>query len=141
MGKLKNYRSDSTRSFEVIQQCLAEHGVKRMINEYDNNGRISSITFSIMVNENELGVKLPARVDNVEKILYGDKKLTDAQREQSYRTAWANIRDWVTAQMALIDTNMVKMEEVFLPYVVDQQGVSLFEKLEQSHFLLSDEKR
>jgi len=136
MANLKNYRSYSDRSYETIQKCLAEHGVKKIMNEFDDNGRIVAITFSIVLNGNEVGVKLPARVENVEKIIYGNKILTDAQKTQVYRTAWANIRDWVTAQMALIDTKMVKIEEVFLPYIVDNSGVSLFSKLEQSHFLL-----
>jgi hypothetical protein len=55
---------------------------------------------------------MPARVERVEKILYPRGNMTPSQKEQAYRTAWANIRDWITAQMALIDTQMVKPEYV-----------------------------
>jgi hypothetical protein len=38
--------------------------------------------------------------------------------------------------MAMIDTDQVKFEEVFLPYIIDSNGVTLFEKLENNNFLL-----
>ena len=41
-----------------------------------------------------------------------------ARREQAYRTAWRIIKDWVDAQMALLETEMVDFEEVFMPYIL-----------------------
>lgn len=38
--------------------------------------------------------------------------------------------------MALLDINMAQMEEVFMPYIVDNQGQTLFEKLEKKQFFL-----
>jgi hypothetical protein len=60
--------------------------------------------------------------------------------EQAYRVAWRNILDWVQAQMALLEIGMAKMEEVFLPYMLDQQGQTLFERMEQRGFLLESGK-
>ena len=60
--------------------------------------------------------------------------------EQAYRVAWRNILDWVQAQMALLEIGMVKMEEVFLPYMQDRQGVTYFERMEQRGFLLESGK-
>jgi hypothetical protein len=61
--------------------------------------------------------------------------------EQAYRVAWRNILDWVQAQMALLEIGMAKMEEVFLPYMLDQQCHTLFERMEQRGFLLDSGKR
>jgi hypothetical protein len=60
--------------------------------------------------------------------------------EQAYRVAWRNILDWVQAQMALLDIGMAKMEEVFLPYVVNREGKTLFEHYEQHGFALPSGK-
>ena len=38
--------------------------------------------------------------------------------------------------MALLDIQMVKFEEVFMPYIVDKHGRTLFEKLEEQQFLI-----
>ena len=59
---------------------------------------------------------------------------------QAYRVAWRNILDWVQAQMALLEIGMAKMEEVFLPYMQDREGVTVFERMEQRGFLLESGK-
>ncbi len=56
--------------------------------------------------------------------------------EQAYRVAWRNILDWVQAQMALIEIEMTKLEEVFLPYMVAKSGKTYFETLENRQFQL-----
>lgn len=132
---LKNARSTSPRTFEVIQKTLASHKVKQIVLDYDSKGRVRTIEFSIDINGEPYPFRLPARVENVEKLLYGSYP-SPAQKEQAYRTAWANIRDWIAAQLALIDTGMVKPEEVFLPYLVSKQGHTLYEEMAQSQFLL-----
>jgi len=144
---LKNSRSQSTNSFANIQKCLATHGAQRMIFDYDQQGKVRALSFGLEVDGKMLGFKLPARLENVSRIMYGCL-LSDlgggysgeSKREQVYKTAWANIRDWVTAQMAMVDTQMVKFEEVFLPYIVDKNNETLFEKMESKNFLLGDGK-
>ena len=49
--------------------------------------------------------------------------------------AWRILKDWVEAQMALLDIEMVKFEEIFLPYI-EVQGQTVFEKLEEKCFFL-----
>ena len=97
---------------------------------------MKAITFGLDINGQQAGFRLPALVENVAEILYGGKdrwgrtkKITNTQREQAYKTAWANIRDWIDAQMALVDTRQVKLEQVFLPYLVQKNGNTLFENI------------
>jgi len=138
---LKNYRARlTTDPFTIIQKNLVAHKAKQLMFDYADDGRIKALTFTLQINNRHYGFRLPARVENVEQLLYGTKELTDAQKQQAYVTAWANIRDWITAQMALIDTGMVKFEEVFLPYMLDRSGKTYFETLEPKHFLLDTGK-
>ena len=60
--------------------------------------------------------------------------------EQAYRVAWRNILDWVEAQMALLEIEMAKIEEIFLPYMVNSTGETFFERMEQRGFLLESGK-
>lgn len=102
------------------------------------------MSFAIAVGPNLVDIKLPAKVDKAQALL---KKLWDSGEishkrgkektysyEQATRVAWANILMWVEAQMALLDIEMVKMEEVFLPYMVNKQGKTLFEVMEADNF-------
>lgn len=140
---LKNYTSEGRGTFEKIQKVLASHGAIRIMYDYGPDGQLTAITFRLDINGQPLGFRLPALVENVVQIMYGGKdrygyakKITQAQRDQAYKTAWANIRDWIDAQMALIDTRQVKLEQVFLPYLIMKGNETLFEQLERQQFAL-----
>ena len=81
-------------------------------------------------------IKLPARLEKVPYAMYGRDAQSENEKQQVYRTAWKNMHDWIDAQLALVKTEMVKLEEVFLPYMQDHQGVTFFERMEQQGFLL-----
>ena len=140
---LKNYTSEGRGTFDKIQRVLASHGANRIMYDYGPDGTLTAITFGLDINGQTMGFRLPALVENVVQIMYGgedrygrQKKITQAQRDQAYRTAWANIRDWIDAQMALIDTRQVKLEQVFLPYLIMKGNETLFEQLERKQFAL-----
>lgn len=131
---LKNYTSNSRYTFENIQKTLIAHHAKQISFEYIDNGKIKTLIFVLSVNGKDFGFKLPARVEQVKALF--DREGYRYDPEQPYKTAWANIRDWIDAQMALIDTGQVKIEEAFLPYMVDSSGQTYFEHLEKKQFLL-----
>lgn len=136
MKKLKNYTSLSSlpNIFNAIEKTLATHGAKQVTRDYNSDGRIVSISFVVTTIRGDIGIRLPARFDRVEKIF--EEQGIRFKPEQPYRTAWATIRDWVDAQMALIDWEMVKPEEVFLPYAIAQDGRTYFEVVEDKGFQL-----
>ncbi len=60
---------------------------------------------------------------------------------QAVRTAWRIVKDWVEAQMALVETKMASTTEVFLPYAIGRDGKTMFQKVvENPQFLLGDGK-
>lgn len=136
MSKLKNYKSSASMPniFRAIEKTLAEHKAKQITRNYDDNGRIISMSFVVETSRGFLTIKLPAKFDKVEKIFIAQG--IRYKEEQPYRTAWATIRDWVDAQMALVEWEMVKPEEVFLPYAVTKTGKTYFEEFEDGKLLL-----
>ena len=144
---IKNYTSDIPidRIFAELQQTLGTHGAKHISFEYGDHGKVQSISFTIKVHDRFLPIKLPARVEQAQAVLKrqyesGAIKAHIGTKvysyDQAYRVAWRNILDWVLAQMALLEIGMAKMEEVFLPYMQDKEGITLFERMEQRNFLL-----
>lgn len=104
--------------------------------DYFADGTLEAISFAMDINGRMAGFRLPALTENVVQIMYGgktaygrEKKITPLQREQAYKTAWANIRDWIDAQMALVATRQVEVAQVFLPYMVMQGNQTLYEKV------------
>lgn len=137
---LKNKYSESTGSFDKIQKLLATHGAKRVMFDYAKDGRITALAFVLEIVGNDYPFRMPARIENVEQVLYPNAypHLSDSQKAQAYRTAWANIRDWLDAQMALIDTEMVRMEEIFMPYLIVRGEQTMFDVMQEKKFLLPD---
>jgi len=62
------------------------------------------------------------------------------KEEHAYRVAWRIIKDWVEAQMSLLETEMVKMEEIFLPYVITPWGKTVYQVMAEKRFLLGPGK-
>ena len=63
----------------------------------------------------------PINTDAVFEILTRDQVMKTnpaARMQQANRTVCRIIKEWILAQMALIDTEMVTVEEVFLPYML-----------------------
>lgn len=132
---LKNYTSGWTvnRSLNEIQSLLVAKGAERMMIEYKDKEPVG-LTFAIQTPKGMMPVQLPARFEKVVKVMYGTTNVNETQLEQAKRTAWRNLYDWVDAQMALLETEMVKLEEVFLPYVV-MKGRTVFEHFESGNLL------
>lgn len=100
-----------------IQMMLSVKGALAVLIEYDK-GVPSSVSFRILVNEQELHFRLPSNWRGVYGALQrsnlGWKNKTE---EQAQRVAWRIIRDWLRAQLALIEAGCAEMEEVMLPYM------------------------
>lgn len=124
------------RIFDLLQKSLLTHGAKQIVFDYGDDGKIYGLMFIIKVGDRFLPIKLPARVSRVKACLQSQGFRYDD--EQIYRVAWRNILDWVLAQMAMIDVEMVKLEEIFLPYVVVGNNKTIYEKMVDDKFLLSE---
>src|SRR5438874_5849554 len=150
---IKNYTADIdiNKIFAELQNTLGKHGAKQISFDYDNDGRIQSVQFVIKANDRFIPVRLPARVEKAQAVLkrQWEAGIISHKRgkektygyEQAYRVAWRNILDWVEAQMALLEIEMVKLEEIFLPYMVNPHGETFFETLEKKGFLLESGNR
>ena len=135
---IKNYTSgvDVYTSLGEIQGALAAHGARQIMVEYDEKGRPTGVTFAVDTPAGRRGFMLPANIEGV-LFVFRQQKLK-ADREQAERTAWRNIRDWVMAQMAIIEAGMVNMDEVFLPYLTDGKGNTVYSLYSTGHLMLGD---
>ena len=141
--KLKNRTSQGKKTFETISRILAENGARKVMFDYSGDGKTTSISFMIELDGKPIGFNLPAMIENVTEIMFGGKdryggkkKITELQKEQAYHTAWANVRDWIDAQMAMVATQQVKLEQVFLPYAVMPNGRTVFDNFSKDTTLL-----
>ncbi len=139
---LLNYTTtvEAYKTVSEIEQMLVKHGAKSIMKQFDD-GMITSLSFLINTGVNDIPIKLPIRVDDVLQVLIEQKKMhpkagIKATKDQANRVAWRILKDWIEVQMALLDIGMVQFEEIFLSYIETAGGKTIYEKLEEKHFLL-----
>lgn len=139
---LLNYTTtvEAYKTVSEIEQMLVKHGAKSIMKQFDD-GMITSLSFLINTGVNDIPIKLPIRVDDVLQVLIEQKKMHSkagikATKDQANRVAWRILKDWIEVQMALLDIGMVQFEEIFLSYIETAGGKTIYEKLEEKHFLL-----
>lgn len=134
---IKNYTTkiDCYQSIGEIQGVLARHGARKIMIDYGESGQPDGIAFAIQSGQTAQMFILPANVDGVEAVFKNQK--VKADRQQAERTAWRNVRDWIMAQMAFIESGNVQMDEIFLPYLTDGKK-TLYQAYKSGQLLLGD---
>ena len=133
---LKNYTTEvsAEKTIDEIEKIIVKHGATTFFKTY-KNGEVEGVVFVIPIISGEMPIKMPSRVEQVKLALFGKRtSYSDSMEKQARRTAWRNIKDWLDAQMALIETEQVKLEEIFLPYMTDRAGKTLYEYMKESDF-------
>ena len=106
---------------------------------YRGDGRVEALTFKYQ----SRGYKLPANTEKcleiVKQIKIYKYKPNQWISEQAERVTWRIIKDWLDAQISLIQIGQAEVEQVMLPYMWDGSK-SLYEKLKEQQFLLAGTK-
>lgn len=108
-----------------ITAALVKAGARSIHTEYAN-GKPTGLSFSLDVDGKPLSFSLPVRVDPIFAILtkrrtprgWLTEKQKTAKRIQAERVAWRQLLRWIQAQLAFIETGMVRPHEVFFPYLL-----------------------
>lgn len=128
------------RSIAELSQMLAKFGAQKIMHDYDSDGKIEALSFALNLEGiNQPGqlmyFRLPTQWRPVQQIIAeiraGNTKLERAilTEEHAYNVAWRVVKDWVEAQLALLETKMVTLPQLFLPYAVTDDGTTLYERI------------
>lgn len=134
---IKNYTTtvDAYTSLGEIQGALAKHGAAKIMIDYDG-GKPVSVSFTLPGPRGIQGFVLPAAVEGTLRAFA--KQKVKADRNQAEMTAWRNVRDWVLAQMAMVESCDVPVDQVFLPYLADKQGRTLYDVYASGQLMLGE---
>lgn len=124
-----------------IQQILAKGGAKQILIDFES-GQPSSIKFQIDIQGQPIFYQLPCNTQGVYKSLCRSKAAARLKTmEQARRVAWRIIKDWIEAQMAIVEAGQAELAEVFLPYAMVSGGQTVYHVfLNQKQLLLGGEK-
>ncbi len=128
MSKIANYSTTVTalKSIGEIQGILVAHGAKSILMDYDM-GEPIGLSFIIETPYGDTPFRLPASIDRVQAVLNKQRIRSVVPKDLASRVAWRILKDWVRAQMAILETNMVSIDQIFLPYMQVDGGKILYE--------------
>lgn len=134
---IKNYTTvvDVFTSLGEIQSALARHGAQKIMTDYDA-GQPVAVSFVMDTPAGMRAFRLPAPVEGTLRA-FAEQKVKP-NKKQAEMTAWRNVRDWVLAQMALVESCDVPVEQVYLPYMTNKQGQTLYEIYSAGQLLLTE---
>jgi len=119
------------KSISEIQRCLVLHGATKIVTDFAD-GNPSAVTFCLTINQALVGFSLPANYEGVLLAMKKDKKVPQRMctKEQALRVSWRIVKDWVEAQMAIVEAKLADVAEVFLPYAITKSGTTLYREIQ-----------
>ena len=122
---------DAWKTVNEVQQILSKHKVSHF--SIKNEGSFPvALSFCVDYKGQPLNYLLPCNHEGVLNCLKRDKKVPNANRnsEQALRTSWRIVKDWVEAQMAIVEAELASIQEVFMPYlVINSSGETLSNRI------------
>lgn len=124
------------RSAAEIQKMLAAAGAEAIMLTFENGGELAGLRFVIPTEYGKQAFTLPVDAKKVEHVLQRqkiDRRYTTPKHAHS--VAWRITKDWLEAQIAIIQTEMVTLDQVMLPYLETGSG-SLYEAVRNQQLAL-----
>lgn len=119
---------DAAKTAAEVSAMLAKRGASRIMTEYGPEGRATGLSFEIRAEYGVRGFELPIRAEGVLATLKRDRaEKRYLTIEQAEKVAWRLIRDWLRAQLALIDAGSTSIDEVFFPWMIAGNGGTMHE--------------
>ena len=127
---------DAEKTIMEIQRILVKKGASKIVTDYQDQ-LPKAVTFCLNMNGNLIAFSLPANYTGVLKALKNDKKVPKRflTEEHALRVSWRIVKNWVEAQMALVEAELADVTEVFLPYAITKNGTTLYNSINETNIL------
>lgn len=138
---LLNYTTQipAEKTVSEISGILARAGTGAIMTNFNAKGVTIGVKFRIQTEFGVASFALPCDIGAVLKILSEQSRAGKVPRrlvgeEQAARVGWRIIKDWIEAQLALVATRMVTLNQVFLPYAITANGDTVYERYVSAGF-------
>ena len=131
-----NYTTEirAEKSIGEIQKMLTARGADTIVIQYAD-GSPGALFFIVPTPYGKIPFRLPANIEAVKRVMERQRVRKKVPSDMASRVAWRILKDWVKAQMAILETEMVDLQEIFLPYMVSQNK-TLYEVMKEHRLQL-----
>lgn len=136
-NRIKNYTTSIpwSRTISEIEEMLTQIGASTIMKDYRGDGRVEALSFKLKGK----GYRLPSNTEKCiaklkEAGLYNAKSDIDKEK-QAENVTWRIIKDWLDAQIALMQIGQAEPEEIMLPYMYNGKK-TLYQMFKEKGFAL-----
>ena len=127
-----------------ITSLLVRKGARSITSEFADSGSIRAVGFVMAVGGLPVHFQLPSNSAGVKAVMLKEEPFTPRHRgtrieyekragDQAERVAWRILKDWIEAQLALIESGQAEMGQVFMPYATNHDGRTMYELFVESN--------
>lgn len=132
----KTTEIDAQKTVTDIQAMLAGAKATQMLIEYEGTQPVA-LSFKIDLDGYTVNYRLPCNYKGVLAALMNEKKNRLHRRlltpYHANRVAWRIIRDWLRAQLSIIEANASTLQEVMLPWAITNSGKTVGHEMLLGH--------
>lgn len=134
-----NYTTNipASRTLGEMQALLADHGAAAVAVRYADR-KAAGLTFTLPTPHGMRHFTLPVDVNAVHRLLVrqeddgqfraaAKKRGTYSSAAHAERVAWRVAKDWLEAQLAIVEAQLVTLDQVMLPYLHVDGEITLYE--------------
>lgn len=147
MAGLLNYSTTIAvpKTVGEVQAILMQHKCRGIQTRYDDHGEITAMLFTLKTQWGDRDYALPVNVDGVYAVLQREKQAgtlpnlpwSRVDRGQAARIAWRILKDWLEAQLAIIQSQVVSLDQVLLPFqVAGEDGATVWQIYQRQQLAL-----
>lgn len=134
--RVMNYTTkiDALKTIGEINKILVEHGAKSINVDYDEEGNPIALTFFIMVNLTPVNFRTSPNWKGMLRKMGEDKRVTRSMltQEQALRVCWRTIKEWLEAQLNMVESEQAELGKLFLGDSVTTTGQTLYDLLKDN---------
>lgn len=119
----------AVKSVGEIQAMLAEARASSLMIDY-RDGEPIGLSFQLTKGGQSLSFRLPCNWEGTLAAMKREKKCPRnlCMPDQAKRVTWRVLREWLRAQLTLVETGASSIEEVMIPYLITLK-ISRFARL------------
>jgi len=123
---------DPLKTMGEVMGILSAHGASAITTTY-SDGAPTGVSFVLDTPYGPRHFLLPVNAEGTKQALIrahrnGIIRVSQSglSTAQAHRVAWRVVKDWVEAQMALVDSGQAEVDQVMLPYLATDDGTPLY---------------
>jgi hypothetical protein len=139
MSPLLNYTTSVPVNTTIaqIQRILVAAGAKQILTEFGDRSQPIGLAFLVETPAGPRQFVLPVNAEAVQIVLKRDRVPPRySTLEHAQRVAWRILKDWLEAQLAIVKTEMVSLDQVMLPYMRGDDGRTVYQVYVDRQFAL-----